>query len=340
MYSDGSSRFEVLYKHNYDVWHVWMKAVLMKHDKWGYVNGEIGAPTVMAGDETSAINLSKWKANDEKAMADIFLSMGSAELKTVSKCTTSKEVWEKLQSIHASNGPVRKIELLTDITSFKIDEDADFRERLDKFLNAVEQLEGMKIEIPNDMLVVLILKGLPPSFENFRCAIKSKDDLPNTEVLIGKILDGHRSRQATEPGDDNNALYAGNRYGRDRNRGKQKPKSMRACFICGKTDHLAAKCKQRSSDSAKNVNPEGENFYIEVAQSEKVKNVSSSRRWCLDSGCTVHMCANEDAITDIQDCAATLNMANSTSTISNAKGIAHLTVSTNTGNIPLNLHNT
>ena len=52
------------------------------------------------------------------------------------------------------------------------------------------------------------------------------------------------------------------------------------------------------------------------------------------------MCANEDAITNIQDCAATLNMANSTSTISKAKGIAHLTVSRNTGNIPSNLHNT
>ena len=148
----------------------------------------------MAGDETSSINLSKWKANDEKAIAEIFLSMGSAELKTVSKCTTSREVWEKSQSIHASKGPVRKIELLTDFTSFKIDEDADFRECLDKFSNAVEQLEGMKIEILNDMLVVLILKGLPPSFEKFRCAIRSKDDLPNTEALIGKILDEPRSR--------------------------------------------------------------------------------------------------------------------------------------------------
>ena len=204
----------------------------------------------------------------------------------------------------------------------------------------MEQLEGMKIEIPNDMVVALILKGLPPSFENFRCAIRSKDDLPNTEALIGKILDEHRSTRANEPEDDNNALYAGNRYGRNRNRGKQKSKGKRACFICGKTDHLAAKCKQRSSGSAKNVNPEGENFYIEVAQSEEVKNVSSSRRWCLDSGCTVHMYANEDALTDIQKCAATLNMANSTSTISKAKGIAHLTASTNTGNIPLNLHNT
>ena len=108
----------MLNKHNYDVWHVWMKAVLVKHDKWGYVNGEIVAPTVVVGDETSAINLSKWKANDEKAIVDIFLSMGSAELKTVSKCTTSREVWEKLQSVHTSKGPVRKIELLTDIMSF------------------------------------------------------------------------------------------------------------------------------------------------------------------------------------------------------------------------------
>ncbi|CAD7076927.1 unnamed protein product [Hermetia illucens] len=145
-------------------------SILVKHDRWSYISGEIPIPT---GNDATACELTRWKSNDEKAKADIIQSIGDAELKTVFKCTTSKEVWDKLQSVDASKGPVHKIELLTDITSFKIDEDYDFREKLDTFTSAVEQLEGMKIDIPNDMLVVLILKDLPPSFENLRCAIRS-----------------------------------------------------------------------------------------------------------------------------------------------------------------------
>lgn len=112
----------------------------------------------------------------------------------MSKCNTVKEVLDELQSVHALKGHVRKIELLTDITSFKIDEDDRFRKRLDGFASAVGQLESMKIEIPSDMLVGLILRRLPPSFNNFRCAIRSRDELPNMETLIGKILDEKRSR--------------------------------------------------------------------------------------------------------------------------------------------------
>ncbi|CAG5073492.1 Similar to RE2: Retrovirus-related Pol polyprotein from transposon RE2 (Arabidopsis thaliana) [Cotesia congregata] len=148
MNAERSSRIELLNSSNYEVWRIRMKAVLLGHDKWGYVSGNIPAPDAGSGDRAATSALNKWKENDEKALAEIILSVGEAELRSISNCTTSKEAWEKLQSIYASKGPVRKIELLTDITSFKIDEDDDFRGRLDKFSSAVEQLAGMKIDIP------------------------------------------------------------------------------------------------------------------------------------------------------------------------------------------------
>lgn len=83
----------------------------------------------------------------------------------------------------------------------------------------------MKVEISSDMLVVLILKGLPSSFENFRCAIRSKDELPNTETLIGKILDEKRIRKTTEADNEDNALYAGDRRHKYHTPGKNKAKS-------------------------------------------------------------------------------------------------------------------
>lgn len=267
--------------------------------------------------------------------------MGRAELKSISKCETSREVWLKIQSIHASKGPVRKIELLTDVTSFKIEEDDDFREKLVKFANDVEQLEGMNVPIAKDMLAVLILKGLPPSYENFQCAMRSQNELPGLDTFIGKILDENRSRRGADSRGGNDALYAGRRYSRDRSQNKLKKKKKRKCFTCGRTDHFAAKCPNKHHESARNVQRNSENFYVETTGTEEVNTASSTSRWCLDSGCTAHMCANEDLMTDMRECSSTLNMANSTSTISRSKGSVQLMASMdNKEKRQVNLHNT
>ncbi|CAD6236968.1 GSCOCG00012493001-RA-CDS [Cotesia congregata] len=207
----------------------------------------------------------------------------------------------------------------------------------DSFTNAVEQLKGMDIKISSDMLVVLILKSLPPSFENFRCAIRSNDELPTTEALIGKILDENRSRRSVESAEDNNVLYAGNRYGRKPQQRKFKSKNSKPCFICGKIGHWAAKCPERQHNSARSVESSEETHYV-VDQPEEAHNVTSRSRWCLDSGCTTHMCTSDEFLTDIQECEMTLNMANAASTKARAKGLAH--IKADTGNIDLNLRNT
>ncbi|CAD7083821.1 unnamed protein product [Hermetia illucens] len=105
------------------------------------------------------------------------------------------------------------------------------------------------------------------------------------------------------------------------------------CHICGGTNHSAAQCRNRNRNTTTN-------YYIEVARLEEAKNVTSKTRWCLYSGCTTHMCSKEEMLTDIQECAATLNMANTPSTTAGAKGIAHINAAKNDDNVQLNLHNT
>ncbi|CAG5073491.1 Protein of unknown function [Cotesia congregata] len=151
--------------------------------------------------------------------------------------------------------------------------------------------------------------------------MRSKDDLPNTEVLIGKIMDENKSR-AVNTAVDNNALYAGNRQSSNQRRNNPKQKKSYPCYICGSLEHWASKCPQRPKGTVKNVSANFENLYVEVASTEEVNNVTSTSRWCLDSGCTTHMCANEEMMEDLQKCTATLNMANTALTTAKAKGTA------------------
>ena len=76
----------------------------------------------------------------------------------------------------------------------------DIGQHLDKLFDAVDKLSHMDLEINNDLLAIILLHiqyintyttpsySLPASFENFRCAIETRDELSKPEVLKIKIL--------------------------------------------------------------------------------------------------------------------------------------------------------
>ena len=59
----------------------------------------------------------------------------------------------------------------------------DVREHINKFFDAVDKLAMMEVEINADLLSIILLYALPSRYENFRCAIESRDNLPNVENL-------------------------------------------------------------------------------------------------------------------------------------------------------------
>ena len=67
-------------------------------------------------------------------------------------------------------------------------EGEDVREHIRRFFDAVDKLHEMEVEINQDLLTILVLYSLPGSFENFRCAIESRDELSDSEALKIKII--------------------------------------------------------------------------------------------------------------------------------------------------------
>ncbi|XP_033204457.1 uncharacterized protein LOC117165106 [Bombus vancouverensis nearcticus] len=101
MSSGASLSIEKLNKENYDTWKLQMEAILIKDDLWGYANGSIIKPE--AADEASL-----WNKRDDKARADIILTISSSELCHVKHCKISHEMWNKLKEVYESKGPARK----------------------------------------------------------------------------------------------------------------------------------------------------------------------------------------------------------------------------------------
>ncbi|GBL76397.1 hypothetical protein AVEN_53174-1 [Araneus ventricosus] len=188
---------ERLSKDNYDSWKLQIEAILVKNDHWNFVTGAEPKPEV-TGDADNATAVAKWISDDQKAKADIILSFHPSELSQIKNCKTSHELWTKLQNIYESKGPARKATLLKQLLFTKMTDSKNMNEHINEFFMLVDKLKEMEIEIANDLLTILLLYSIPESYENFRIAIESRDELPSPETLKIKLIEEANARKNKE----------------------------------------------------------------------------------------------------------------------------------------------
>ena len=86
--------------------------------------------------------------------------------------------------------------------------DTEVRDYLNEFFDTVDKLSEIGIEINPDQLVIMVLYSLPESFENFRCAIESRDELPAPEALRSKTIEESDARKNDITPNNSEALLA------------------------------------------------------------------------------------------------------------------------------------
>lgn len=351
------ARVEALNKGNYDTWRMQVEALLVKDDLWQYVSGEIVKPEIREGDPISSTAHERWATQDRKAKSDLILSISPSELKQLKNCETSHETWIKLENIYASKGPARKATLLKQLALQKMQEEDDVRSHMNKFFDAVDKLGEMNVDINADLLSIMLLYSLPSSYENFRCAIESRDTLPNAEILKIKILEESDARTQNERlSGSSNAMWITERNNgerktsRNENKGgnrnsnnfqgkvnKSKTNNNIICFRCNKRGHIASKCYSKmSKDDEKQAKLISETFLTAVAH---VKTIPDDK-WCLDSGCTAHLCKNKSLFQEIETLNGNLHLANKYSTDVKAKGNVMVKMMNQNEEKLINLENT
>lgn len=319
-----------------------MEALLIKNDAWDYVSGIKPKPEIVEGNAASRLEYDAWIKGDRKAKSDIVLSISANELKQVKGCTTSRDVWLCLEKIYQSKGPARKATLLKQLILQRMKKDEDVREHLRKFFDAVDKLAEMDVTINADLLAILLLYSLPSNFENFRCAIESRDDLPSPEVLRVKIIEESEARKHDARSDIENALVAKKQSYRERKAAKKDSSTNKAdikvkCFRCRKIGHKSSECRSNDGKTEQNAKA-AENFLFygkisSCAADNGVRDVAQAaysnrdRAWCLDSGCSSHLCKNRDDFSEV--CVTEserLHLANNASTDVKARGNVNVVV--------------
>lgn len=274
MHPASSHHVEKLTEGNYESWRMQMKSVLIFNDLWGYVDGSIERPTDGNGQ-------TQWKIKDEKALALIILSVSKNELGHIRRMTTSKEAWEELIRVHSSQGPVKKAILYRQLYNSKKDERQTMMQYINDFQNKVNLLEDTGIEIPEELKTIMLLNGLPDTFENFCIAIESRDQISGIDFIKGKLIEEEARRSGDDDqhgGNSTNALvsrgtrennarkYKGGRppiknYHGDKNTREGRPTTQRfdgKCFYCDKFGHRAVDCRKKKNGGKANQAQEEE----------------------------------------------------------------------------------
>lgn len=347
----NSTRIETLNRNNYDTWSIQVEALLIKADLWEYVSGRKAKPEMREGDQQAQQQaaLDNWIAQDRKAKSDLILSISPSELMQIRGCETSREIWTKLECTYASKGPARKANLLKQLILQKLPDNGDLREHLSRFFDIVDKLNVMNIEINGDLLTIMLLYSLPDGFENFRCAIETRDQLPDAESLKVKILEENDARIRRSSQIESNAMYAKyNSKTKPSNKGKTEASDAKAtrkkitykCNYCQKKGHKESECftkkkdKENKSSRDQNVNHVDESFFTNSTKTEYER-----RTWCIDSGCTIHLCKDKDSFLKYEGANSEIRLADKSTTEVLANGTVGMVIQCGEDSKRINLRN-
>lgn len=331
MASYGTLRIETLNKDNFETWRIQMKALLVKNDSWIYVSGSKPKPALLDDDVNSKQECDNWIDMDEKAKADLILCISPSELKQIKNCGTSSDIWKKLEEIYQSKGPARKASLLKLLIQHKMSDSSTgvcIRDHLRKFFDIVDRLSEMDIKIDDDLLTVMLLYSLPSNFENFRCAIESRDELPKPEALRIKIVEESDARRHDERQSSDSGAFMANHFRKKQpwnNKNKKNSKhfdpkqkdndfSKITCFKCKRVGHRSNQCGNYKPNYKQNdlglLTSANNTTQALTISKEKMENL-----WCIDSGCTRHLCNNDSRFVNLTDTEIkTVSLANNGTT--------------------------
>lgn len=115
------------------------------------------------------------------------------------------------------------------------------------------------------------------------------------------------------------------------------------CSFCKITGHKYADCRKRKTQEAEKANnTEVESFFAEASQyssSEAAKGTDASQ-WCLDSGCTSHLCKDARMLTNSISTRSDIRLANNATSTVDAKGNVELLTRVNNKTKRVRLENT
>lgn len=265
---------------NYHTWSFAIKNVLALK---GYEKCIVSATA-----ETDATKLSASKA---------MLSLGVEPhiYVHIQGCSTAFEIWTTLKGLYEDKGLSRKIGLLRNLISTRLENSVSMQQYVDDIVGNSNRLKGIGFDLSDEWIAAILLAGLTEDYRPLIMGIEAANTALKSDNIISKLLDAPSN-------DDSNANAFFNKQKSKSKTFDKKKKSK--CVYCKKNGHTIDVCRKKKFDEESKSGGTQNAKAAFIAHTEMQHdvhdettkkafsvpcNVIHDYEWYVDSGASSHM---------------------------------------------------
>lgn len=252
-------------RENFNIWKVGAKAHLITKGCWTHMIQEL--------EETPKPEV---KTANQKALAELILLVDSSIYPHLEHCETAKSAWDTLVNAFEDKGVIRKVSLLKQWISLKLDDCLSMQDYINKCLAIKSKLTAAGFKIDEEIAASIMLCGLPEAFKPMVMSIETKAEI--TVDYVKNIL-----LQEVEFEKDETALVVKRSFNKKKSFQIKKNEKHIKCFNCG-GPHFQRQCPNNKKKD-----------FVLYSSFLAQENLSCSD-WYLDSGASAHMTKYESIL--------------------------------------------
>uniref|UniRef100_A0A2N9FJA4 Integrase catalytic domain-containing protein n=1 Tax=Fagus sylvatica TaxID=28930 RepID=A0A2N9FJA4_FAGSY len=171
---------------NYMIWKLQISAILDAYSMIEHLDGTIAQPRQFliseAGVQSVNSEFLAWKKRDKALLTLIYSTLSPPVLAMVVGKGTSQEVWETLEERFTCTARANVLNLKLELQAIRKGNES-VSSYLQRIKTTRDMLYAVGVQIDNEELLHIILKGLPKEYAPFASAIRTRDGILSLEKL-------------------------------------------------------------------------------------------------------------------------------------------------------------
>ncbi|XP_044464435.1 uncharacterized protein LOC123194981 [Mangifera indica] len=267
---------------HYHIWVVKMKSFLQAADLWDVVEIDGNFPTMLENPTVAQIQLYKSETKKKsKTLSFLHSAIADNIFVKIVYCTTTKQVWEKLQQEYQGSKKTRTMKIITlkrQLENTRMNDTESVSQYSDRIMKLVNEMRILGKDLSEERIVAKVLVSLLEKFESKISSLEDSRDI--TSISLADLM---------------SALVP-----------QKQQRKMRKKFCYRKQEQQNLEPLVQQNQQLNVAEEEKNEEYLFMMMDAQKQNHS----WIIDSGCTQHMTSNAKLFTHIEKSNGVVRMRN------------------------------